>query len=178
MSIIQRTFDEEMKALVKEYQDKKVTGDKGSELVMRKIRLKHPIFSLITISAFKYLIENGFLFKLKEGQTVYREKQIARANVYFVLYGQFNFTSQVLKQKEDNQFGEIIGLGWTIGEEILYGSRVDQKSLQRHENCVSLNDSCLLQISIDDLITMSTQKATIGGGGMLVKDYETLLSFL
>ena len=87
MSIIQRTFDEEMKALVKEYQDKKVMGDKGSELVMRKIRLKHPIFSLITISAFKYLIENGFLFKLKEGQTVYREKQIARANVYFVLYG-------------------------------------------------------------------------------------------
>ena len=25
---------------------------------------------------------------------------------------------------------------------------------------------------------MSSQKATIGGGGMLVKDYEILLSFL
>lgn len=125
ISMIQKTFDEEMKVLVKEYQDKKVIGDRGSELVMRKIRLKHPIFSLITISAFKYLVENGYFFKLKEGQTVYREKQIARANVYFVLYGQFNFTSQFLKLKENNEFGEIIGLGWTIGEEILYGSKVD-----------------------------------------------------
>ena len=67
MSTIQKTFDEEMKALIKEYQDKKVTGDRGSELVMRKVRLKHPIFSLITISAFKYLMENGYLFKLKDG---------------------------------------------------------------------------------------------------------------
>ena len=67
LSIIQKTFDEEMKALVKEYQVKKVIGDRGSELIMRKIRLKHPIFSLITISAFKYLIENGYFFKLKEG---------------------------------------------------------------------------------------------------------------
>lgn len=58
-----------------------------SELFMRRIRLKHPIFHLISISAFKYIMDNGFLFKLKETQTIYKENQQARANIYFVIYG-------------------------------------------------------------------------------------------
>ena len=33
-------------------------------------------------------------------------------------------------------------------------------------------------MTIDDLVTMSSTKATIGGGGMMLKDYEILLSFL
>lgn len=70
-----------------------------------------------------------------------------------------------------------MGIGWTIGEEILYGASTTD-SILRHENCHSINDSCLLQITVDDLVTMSSQKAAIGGGGMLVKDYEILLSFL
>ena len=32
--------------------------------MMRRIRLKHPIFHLLTINAFKYLFENGILFKV------------------------------------------------------------------------------------------------------------------
>ena len=55
--------------------------------MMRRIRLKHPIFHLITINAFKYLFENGVLLKVKPNQSVYKEYQPARANIYFVLYG-------------------------------------------------------------------------------------------
>ena len=40
-------------------------NDRKCELVMRKIRLKHPIFHLLTINAFKYLFENGLLLKIK-----------------------------------------------------------------------------------------------------------------
>ena len=36
-------------------------------------------------------------------------------NVYFVLYGEFDYIKDA-----DEQFGERCGLGWTIGEEILY----------------------------------------------------------
>ena len=47
----------------------------------------------------------------------------------------------------------------------------------RMETCTSLNDSCLLQCSVDDIIAMSNTRAAIGGGGMLVNDYEILLGF-
>lgn len=60
---------------------------------MKRIRLKHPIFSLLTVSAFKYLMENCVLLKAKKGQTIYREGMVARTNVYFVLYGQLEFAS-------------------------------------------------------------------------------------
>lgn len=33
-------------------------------------------------------------------------------------------------------------------------------------------------VNLNDMAAMSSQKATIGGGGMLIKDYEILLSFL
>jgi len=33
-------------------------------------------------------------------------------------------------------------------------------------------------MSVDDLVTIASTKATTGGGGMLLKDYDILLSFL
>lgn len=106
--------------------------------MMRRIRLKHPIFHLLTINAFKYLFENGILFKVKPGQSVYKEYQPAKAHVYFILYGQMDF-----KNTKVGKFGEIIGLGWTIGEEILYGDD-DDKDILRLENCTSIGNACLL----------------------------------
>lgn len=69
-----------------------------------------------------------------------------------------------------------MGLGWTIGEEILYDERAD---LTRTESCIAASKgACVLRVGINDLVTMSSTKAAIGGGGMLTKDYEILLSFL
>jgi hypothetical protein len=75
------------------------------------------------------------------------------------------------------KFGEIIGLGWTVGEEILYGED-DEKEIMRLETCTSIGNSCLLQCSVDDLVCMSTQKHVTAGGGNLEQDYKILLSFL
>ena len=106
--------------------------------MVRRIRLKHPIFHLLTINAFKYLFENANLFRLKPNQCVYKEYQPAKAHVYFVLYGQMEF-----RNSKVGRFGEIISLGWTVGEEILYGED-DQSDILRLENCVSTQHSCLL----------------------------------
>ena len=54
-----------MRILVNDYEIMKAKNDKRSDLMLRRLRLKHPIFHLLTISAFKYLTDNGFLFKLK-----------------------------------------------------------------------------------------------------------------
>lgn len=144
---------------------------------MKRILLKHPIFRLVTFTAFKYLLETGKLFHLKPGGYVYREDQPAKANIYFVMYGRYNFTSSKIKE-DGGKFGEKLGLGWTVGEEILYTDIDNKDKLIRIENCNSLKDSCLLQVSVADFITLNSYKLAIGGGDNLQKDYETLLRFL
>ena len=64
-SQISRTLDGEMRRYVNEFQMLVSQNDRRCELMMRRIRLKHPIFHLVTINAFKYLFENGVLFKVK-----------------------------------------------------------------------------------------------------------------
>ena len=73
-SFISKQLDAEMRELVQQYEKLKSLNDRRSELFMRRVRLKHPIFSLLSIAAFKYIIDIGYLFKLKETQTVYKEK--------------------------------------------------------------------------------------------------------
>ena len=49
------------------------------------------------------------------------------------MYGQIEF-----KNSKVGKFGEVLGLGWTIGEEILY-SDDNESEICRLENCVSIN---------------------------------------
>jgi hypothetical protein len=61
-------------------------------------------------------------------------------NVYFVLYGEFDYTY------EGNRLGERCGLGWTIGEEILYTKA--EEPLKRFETVKANGPSCLLQLKV------------------------------
>ena len=63
-SFVSKELDSEMRHIIKEYENYKSKNDKKGDLFMRKIRLKHPIFNLLSNSAFKYIMDNGFLFKL------------------------------------------------------------------------------------------------------------------
>ena len=56
-----------MERLVNEYHALKLAENRRADLLMKRIRLKHPIFSLLTVSAFKYLMENCVLLKAKKG---------------------------------------------------------------------------------------------------------------
>lgn len=40
---------------------------------MKKLRLKHPIFSKISFQAFKYMIECSYLLKGKKGDVIMKE---------------------------------------------------------------------------------------------------------
>jgi hypothetical protein len=106
--------------------------------MMRRIRVKHPIFHLLTINAFKYLFDNGTLLRPKPGQMIYKEYSQAKSNIYIVVYGSIR-----LKTSKVGKFGDVLGLGWTIGEEILYTDSDDEKIL-RYENCVAIDQACIL----------------------------------
>jgi len=66
-SQISRSLDVEIREYVAEFNTLHSKNDKRCELMMRRIMLKHPIFHLLTMSAFKYLFENGLLLKVKAG---------------------------------------------------------------------------------------------------------------
>jgi len=86
-SHISKTLDTEMRHFISEFQKLVAKNDRRSELMMRRIRVKHPILHLITINAFKYLFENGKLLRPKAGQQIYQEYQPAKAHFYIVMYG-------------------------------------------------------------------------------------------
>jgi hypothetical protein len=67
---------------------------------------------------------------------VYKQDVKAVPNIYFILYGSIKFTL-------DNygDFGEILGVGYTVGEEILFEN---DESVYRSESAISIGDSCLL----------------------------------
>ena len=71
-------------------------------------------------------------------------------NVYFVLYGEFEYRNQ------GAMFGERCGLGWTIGEEIYHEG---PEPVKRLESVVATTDACLLQMKLADLETMQSSKA-------------------
>lgn len=86
------------------------------------------------------------------------------------MYGQMQFVSTKLTER----LGEIMGLGWILGEEILFSN--NKQKLLRYEKCTSINDACVLQLSLADLSKMSSSK--MGGGGSLKNDYKILVSYL
>ena len=56
-------------------------------------------------------------------------------NVYFVLYGEFEYISSA------QPFGNRVGLGWTIGEEILF---IKSQPVKRLETVLARSEACLL----------------------------------
>lgn len=102
-----------------------------------------------------------------------------------MLYGEFEF-EETKKQgyinpktkKEATEqvvFGERVGLGWTIGEEVMFE---DNEALKRFETVVAVRDSCLLQFKLDDLEDMKSSIHKIGAGQSYMKDYKSLVNFL
>ena len=78
-----------MRKLLSEFEQETESGDIKAQLTLQKIRLHHPLFSKLSINAFKYMMENSFMFKLKAGQYVYRQGIAAAPNLYFIVYGNY-----------------------------------------------------------------------------------------
>ncbi len=157
-------------------------------LTQRKIQVKHPIFRLVTINALKWIVDRAFLLKLKKGQCAYRQGFKAQKKFYFVLYGEFDFEETKKLGKinpktkkeatEQVKFGEPVGLGWTIGEEVIFEPEDSNEVLKRYETVVAIRDSCLLQIKLEDFEDMKSSIHRIGAGQSYMKDYKSLVNFL
>ena len=57
-SAITKDLDKEMRQLIKDYEISKKNQDNKTDLILKRMRLKHPIFQLITHSAFKFIMES------------------------------------------------------------------------------------------------------------------------
>jgi len=66
-NIPQKDLNSEIIKLVAIFTKQKMDKHHGTHLSQRKVQVKHPIFRLISINAFKYIIDHAFLFKLKAG---------------------------------------------------------------------------------------------------------------
>ena len=90
-------------------------------------------------------------------------------NVYFVFYGEFNYkTGRTI-------FGKSCGLGWTIGEEILFHK---SEPVKRLETVRAKSEACLLQLKIADLESMSNYNVKQAAGQSFKPDYNILMGFL
>lgn len=108
-------LDTEIKVLCRNLEYYLQSNNYRLELTMNNLRLKHPIFKMISVLAFNYLIERSFLFKLRSNQGAYKEGLKSQKNIYFVLYGYFN-----LEKHMKGVFGDDITVGYTLGEEIIF----------------------------------------------------------
>ena len=69
-------------------------------------------------------------------------------NVYFVLYGEFDYISGVA----ETSFGDRVTIGWTIGEDVLFTTR---DPIRRLETVKAVKEACLLQLKVSDLEGMA-----------------------
>ena len=58
----------------------------------------------------------------------------------------------------EEQFGERCGLGWTIGEEILF-HKDESEPLKRMETVVAKSNACLLQMKVSELHELKSGKS-------------------
>lgn len=85
-------------------------------------------------------------------------------NIYFVLFGEFECIVNGMAK-----FGEKFGLGWTIGEEVLFHKG---EGVKRLETIRARSSACLLQLKVSDLEGISQVKRS----AFLQRDYEILMS--
>lgn len=83
----------------------------------------------------------------------------------------------MIKSDLSEKLGDGCGLGWTIGEEILF-TKNDGQAIKRLETVTASKESCLLQLKTSDLQALSLNDQKPIAGGSFIKDYTTLMSFL
>jgi hypothetical protein len=72
-SKIPKALDADMRIHLTQYQTLSAKRDMRAELMLRRIRVNHPVFQLISLNAFKYIFENGQILQPKVGQMIYKE---------------------------------------------------------------------------------------------------------
>lgn len=69
---------------------------------------------------------------------MYRQSVAAAPNLYFIMYG-----SLICHTAKNGQFGSIMCIGHTLGEESLFSSDKGQ-GIRRTESVISSDNACVL----------------------------------
>lgn len=171
MDLIQNSdLDKHMSELVTGYQkaSKSVTPN-ASEIyhVMNKIKANHLVFTRLSRNAFKHLFDKGMIFTVEADKYVYQKKRVNKNNLYFVLSGELEY---VLPPPDSGRFGERVGVGFSVGEEVLF----ENPPLKtRMESVRAVTTSCLLQLDAKDLLNLG--KTQLGGGSTAYREDRDIL---
>ena len=65
--------DTVIRLMIKSYENLSSQNDVKSVLTLKNIRLRHPLFSKLSLRSFQFLMEHSYIYKLKPGQFIYRE---------------------------------------------------------------------------------------------------------
>ena len=101
----------------------------------------HPIFCKFSLDVVKTFLNFSQIIYLKKDQVLYSEGYNDRY-MYIVLFGKLK-----LSDEENNQIGQVLNIGWTVGEEILFRPKNQDKTRPRRtDKCTAIAESCVLGI--------------------------------
>ena len=105
----------------------------------------HPIFCKFNLETVKLVLHYSSIVNLKKQDILY-SSNLDLNHVYIILFGKL----RLYECDSRSKIGNVINLGWTLGEETLFGNLKSFKT-RKEELCKSVTDSCLLAISKDNL---------------------------
>ena len=106
----------------------------------------HPIFCKFDLETVKIILHYSSIVYLNKGQTLYGEG-FNESYIYIVLFGKLRLIDSASKIKR----GNVLNIGWTIGEEILFKPDVDNGRPKRTDLCKATTDACVLGIEKKNL---------------------------
>lgn len=108
-----------MRETIDGYRNAMNGSDQSKEnLYLKKIRLNHSWFKLLSFNSFKLLFDHCQLVQVRWGQKLYKQEKPITF-VYFVLYGKMSlsYNPSEGEMETNKEFGH---LGFCLGEELLF----------------------------------------------------------
>lgn len=88
------------------------------------------------MESIKLILHYSSIIYLKAKQSLFKVGQ-EDPFIYFILFGRMK-----LYRDDDSRLGEVLNIGWTVGEEILF----DKEAKSRQEKCIGIEETCLVGI--------------------------------
>jgi hypothetical protein len=104
----------------------------------------HPIFCKFNLETVKLILHYSSIVYLNKQQPLFETNEGLNF-IYIILFGKLRLYDAVTFKK----LGSLLNLGWTVGEEILFGPVKTKK--RNEEMCKAVSESCLLAVSKDNL---------------------------
>ena len=120
----------------------------------------HPIFSKMAMDTVKLVLQFSNIIFLNKDQTLYTPG-FNDSFFYIVLYGKLRVyrpSAESTSAKHLEPIGQVMNIGWTIGEEILFKTAEGHKPIRR-DSCKAKTECCVLAMERRGLSSIKKQLA-------------------